>query len=257
MRTIVGVLVLALAGAGCADAVGPAVLDDVALIRQSEAGDAYPAALGQGTLVVEEGCLAMAGSTGAPSFVLWPPSFALQRGDQGIEVIDDSGNLVAGVGEPVQLGGGWMYLKPAQELTHGGVPARCQVPRERYFITSPDITWELDGVTLLRHRSEHLSAGRQVAEGLLGERNGCVALLDDEGNGPYLVWPRFYLLTGGPNTFQLVDVGDHVVATWKEHLRLAGGPAAIEDPRSLPGGIPGSCQEDGAAYWFVGEIDPD
>jgi len=256
MRTILGVLVLAMGAAGCANAVGAAVLGDATLIRYVDEGGPSMAALGRGTLVVEEGCLAMAGASGPPSFVLWPSSFALHEGERGIEVVDGSGNLVAGVGEPVQLGGGWMHLKPAQELTDGGVPAPCQVPGERYFIASPGIAWELDAVTLLRHRSEHLSAGIQVAEGRLGERNGCVALLDGDGQGPYLVWPMFYLLTGGPNTFELLDSEDRLIARWGEHPRLAGSPGAIDDPRSIPGGIPRSCQEDGAEYWFVGEIAP-
>ena len=190
----------------------------------------------------------------APGFVLWPPTFDLQRGSSGIEVVDGQGNLVAGVGEPVQLGGGWMHLSSALSLTDGRVPEACRVDGERYFIASPGIGWELDGVTLLRGRTGSLSGDQALAEGRLGERNGCVALLDEAGDGPYLVWPRLYLLTDGPTGF-LVRNGedDRIFAAAGETLHIGGSIGSVEDPRALPGGIPDACQDRGAEYWFVGE----
>ena len=124
---------------------------------------------------------------------------------------------------------------------------------ERYFIASPGIEWELDGVTLLRHRGDTLSGDQALAEGVLGERNGCVALLDGEGGGPYLVWPRRYILTGGPSMFWVHDETDDVIAEWGDRLNIGGGVGPL-DPRSLPGGIPEACQEPGEAYWYVGEV---
>jgi hypothetical protein len=255
-RLLIGSLVL-VAAIACSGAAGPAVIDGTALIRQEEEGEAYPAALGQGTLVVEQGCLAMAGSVGPPSFVLWPPSFALRRGERGIEVVDGDGNLVAGVGEPVQLGGGWMDLSPAQDITGDGIPARCRVNGdERYFIAGPGIAWELDGIVLLRHRGAFRSAGLDRIEGKLGDRNGCVALFDDEGIGRYLLWPRLYTLTGGPSGFQIYDAGSSVVTQRGAHLTIGGSPVDIQDPRSFPGGIPDRCWEEDATYWVVGELSP-
>jgi hypothetical protein len=256
VRRLSVLLVLAL-GAGCADPAGPAVLDGATMITYVDDSGASMAALGRGTLVVESGCVAMANDWGPPTFVLWPSTFGLQRGEHGIEVIDGSGNLVAGVGEPVELGGGYVHLRHAESFPDARVPEDCRVRGERYFVASGGAGVELDGVTLLRGRSDRPSTGAQVVEGRLGERNGCVSILDDDGNGPYLVSPMFHHLTGGPNEFHLVDADGEVLATLGTTVRLVGEPRSVEDPRSLPGGIPGSCREDGAAYWFVGEIDPD
>ncbi|MGH2672534.1 MAG: hypothetical protein ACRDHC_06130 [Actinomycetota bacterium] len=254
MRACLVALILTSVVVGCAETASQnGTIDDVILIRASELGNAYPAALGQGKLVVEEGCLAMVDGSQPPSFVLWPPNFELQRGRAGIEVVDGDGDLVAGVGEAVQLGGGWMHLSPALDLTEGRVPKACRVSGERYFIASPAVGWELDGVTLLRSRSESLSGDEALAEGTLGERNGCVALLDDDGEGPYLVWPRLYTLVGGPTEFQVQDGNGRGVADFGSHLRIGGSGGIVEDPRSLPGGIPGACQGSDAEYWFVGE----
>lgn len=241
---------------GCAETTASqnGALDDVILIRASELGNAYPAALGQGTLVVEHGCVAMQGGSSPPSFVLWPPNYELQRGRMVMEVVDGEGNLVAGIGEAVQLGGGWMDLEPAKDITDGRIPEACRVEAtERYFIASPGAGWELDGVTLLRSRSESLNGDQALAEGTLGERNGCVALLDDEGNGPYLVWPRLYILLGGPTEFQVQDGDGRRVADFGSRLRIGGSVSVVEDPQSLPGGIPAPCQSSEAEYWFVGE----
>jgi len=254
MRAWLAAITLLWTGVGCAETASQnGVLGDVVLIRASELGDAYPAALGQGTLVVQDGCLAMTSGSGPPSYVLWPPNYELQRGRAGIEVVDGDGNLVAGVGEAVQLGGGWMYLEHAQDITDGRVPEACRDGGERYFIASPEAGWELDGVTLLRSRSELLNGDEALAQGTLGERNGCVALLDDAGDGPYLVWPRLYVLVGGPTEFQVQDGDGQRIADFGTHLRIGGSAAVVEDPRSLPGGIPSSCQGSDAEYWFVGE----
>jgi hypothetical protein len=255
MRVWVVAALLTSSFAACAETASEnGSLADVVLIRTSELGDAYPAALGQGTLVVENGCLAMRHGSSPPSFVLWPPNYELQRGQKGIEVVDGEGNLVAGIGEAVQLGGGWMDLEPAQDITDGRIPEACRVnATERYFIASPGAGWELDGVTLLRSRSELLNGDQALAEGTLGERNGCVALLDEDGEGPYLVWPRLYILVGGPNEFQIQDGDAQRVADSGSRLRIGGSVGIVEDPRSLPGGIPGACQGSDAEYWFVGE----
>jgi hypothetical protein len=254
MRAGLVAVILTLGVVGCAATASQnGLIGDVILIRASELGDAYPAALGQGALVVENGCLAMQDGSSPPSFVLWPPNFELQHGRAGIEVVDGDGDLVAGVGEAVQLGGGRMHLRPAQDLTNGRVPEACRVSGERYFIASPVVEWELDGVTLLRSRSEFLSGDQALAEGTLGERNGCVALLDDDGDGPYLVWPRLYILVGGPTEFQVQDGDGRTVSAFGARLRIGGSVGIVEDPRSLPGGIPGACRGSDAEYWFVGE----
>lgn len=256
MATRIAAVVLTVGLVGCADTTASqnGALDDVILIRASELGDAYPAAIGMGTLVVEHGCVAMRQGSSPPSFVLWPPNYELQRGEKTIEVVDGEGNLVAGIGEAVQLGGGFMDLAPAQDVTDGRIPEACREhATERYFIASPGAGWELDGVTLLRSRSELLNGDEALAEGTLGERNGCVALLDDEGNGPYLVWPRLYILVGGPAEFQVQDGDGLRVADFGSYLRIGGSVGIVEDPQSLPGGIPASCQNSDAEYWFVGE----
>jgi hypothetical protein len=94
-------------------------------------------ALGGGRLVVHDGCLAVAGRSPRPIYVLWPDGYSLvYRLDEGPVLIDPVGHQVARLGDEVQLGGGFVELEHAETATIGGVPAACRTGGEGYFITS-------------------------------------------------------------------------------------------------------------------------
>ena len=100
--------------AACADPgshVPSAVPGATLLTHRGSENGAYPAALGQGRLVIRDGCVAMrSGGGGATSFILWAPGFGLRERDGRTEVIDPEGNLVAAIGDPITLGGGYFDL---------------------------------------------------------------------------------------------------------------------------------------------------
>lgn len=93
-------------------------------------------ALGGGRLVVHNGCLAVAGRSPRPIYVLWPDGYSLvYRLDERPVLIDAVGREVAGLGDTVQLGGGGVELENAESATIGGIPDACKTGGG-YFLTS-------------------------------------------------------------------------------------------------------------------------
>jgi hypothetical protein len=94
-------------------------------------------ALGGGRLVVHDGCLAVAGRSPRPIYVLWPDGYSLvYRLDEVPVLIDPVGRRVARLGDEVQLGGGFVELEQAATATIGGIPDACRTAGEGYFLTS-------------------------------------------------------------------------------------------------------------------------
>jgi hypothetical protein len=94
-------------------------------------------ALGGGRLVVHNGCLAVAGRSPRPIYVLWPDGYSLvYRQEEEPVLIDTVGREVARLGDEVTLGGGFVELQHADPATIGGIPAACKTGGEGYFITS-------------------------------------------------------------------------------------------------------------------------
>ncbi|MEP6476761.1 MAG: hypothetical protein ABJC60_05775 [Actinomycetota bacterium] len=92
------------------------------------------AALGEGTLTVIDGCLALAGSPSAPSFVIWPVGSGLTQRDGQTWVTAPNGDVAVQVGTSVRLGGGFIGLSQAESLVDGAIPESCKVKGERYFL---------------------------------------------------------------------------------------------------------------------------
>jgi hypothetical protein len=69
--------------------------------------NSYMTALLEGTLILDEnGCLSVKDQTGDAHLILWRSDFELQVGSEGIEVLNDEGQVAARVGEEVRAGGG-------------------------------------------------------------------------------------------------------------------------------------------------------
>lgn len=93
-------------------------------------------ALGGGRLVVHDGCLAVAGRSPRPIYVLWPDGYSLvYRQDEKPVLIDPVGRQVARLGDEVTLGGGGVELEHAETATIGGIPDACKTGGG-YFLTS-------------------------------------------------------------------------------------------------------------------------
>jgi hypothetical protein len=130
--------------APCADSGphAPTAIDGVTLLTHMGSEDgAYPSALGEGQLVIRDGCVGMRPEAGGSAvFILWAPGFGLRQGDGRTEVLDPDGDLVAAIGDPITLGGGLMGLSTAEHLVDGSIPASCRDHGvEPYFLASPDV----------------------------------------------------------------------------------------------------------------------
>ena len=257
MLLLVALMTLPACGLGGSGEAAPTTVDGVTLLRHGGSDDdAYPAALGSGTLVVRDGCVAMKGERGPGVFVLWPPGYDLRTRDARTEVLDTDGDLVGAPGDPITLGGGFGGLSWADELTGGAIPGACRDEGvEQYFLAAPD-AWpfaEADGITLLRHGGDRLSGDEALLEGTLSVVAGCVAI---EG-GPWLLWPIDYGLSQDQQPpLEIEDGQQRVVASMGEHVRLGGGiDDSMPDPAGLPGGIPDDCRSEGEHYWYVGDVE--
>ncbi|HUF59762.1 MAG TPA: hypothetical protein VMR89_09810 [Actinomycetota bacterium] len=93
-------------------------------------------ALGGGRLVIHDGCLAVAGRSPRPIYVLWPDGYSLvYRQQEEPVLIDPVGREVARLGDEVSLGGGYVPRAYADEATIGGLPDACRTGGEGYFMT--------------------------------------------------------------------------------------------------------------------------
>ena len=94
-------------------------------------------ALGGGRLMIHDGCLAVAGRSPRPIYVLWPDGYSLvYRQHEEPVLIDPVGREVARLGETIMLGGGYVPLENAGPITIGGIPPTCRAGGEGYFLTS-------------------------------------------------------------------------------------------------------------------------
>ena len=55
-------------------------------------------------LVLDEGCLRMGSGDG--HLIIWPPGFSLTTEDDGVQILNETGLIVARVGEKVRMSGG-------------------------------------------------------------------------------------------------------------------------------------------------------
>jgi len=68
-------------------------------------GDAYPSGLMDGVLEVRSGCVLVAAHEDR-WLLLWPEGYTAQLVDGQLEVLDESGEVVAREGERLRVGGG-------------------------------------------------------------------------------------------------------------------------------------------------------
>ncbi|MGZ8596091.1 MAG: hypothetical protein ACXWYJ_10570 [Actinomycetota bacterium] len=251
-------LVIALPLPACADPApdAPTTVGRATLLTHEATGDgAYMSALGGGRLVVRDGCVAMRAEGGGPAtFILWDAGYGLREREGVVEVVDPDGDLVAAIGSPIMLGGGFVDLEVADDQVEAPIPEACRDDGlEPYFLAAPD-AWpfaEADGITLLRNTGTELSGDEALIEGTLSIVGGCIAL---DVDGPWLVWPVDYGLSAN-EPLEVWDGRQRRVAEIGDRVKLGGGIGTMPDPTSMPGGIPDGCRGDGESYWYVGEIE--
>jgi hypothetical protein len=96
---------------------------------------AYPEALIEGTLIIDNDCLRVQAREGDTSYlIIWPPHVVLNITNDTIQVTDQESRAVAQVGEAVQLGGGEIFPEaPMVQELREPLPATCSGP---YWIAS-------------------------------------------------------------------------------------------------------------------------
>ena len=89
---------------------------------------AFMMALLEGTLVVQDGCLRVTGTSGASHLVIWQPDYFVNNRAGVPEVLNRDGAVVARVGEPVRMGGGEVPLASFEHDLREPLPAGCAGP---------------------------------------------------------------------------------------------------------------------------------
>jgi hypothetical protein len=78
-------------------------------------------------LVLDEGCLRMGSADG--DLIIWPPGFSLTTEDNGVQILNKAGEIVARVGEKVRMGGGQIsYPSQLGEYVLRHLPPSCPGP---------------------------------------------------------------------------------------------------------------------------------
>ena len=86
--------------------------------------------------MIHNGCLAVAGRSPRPTYVLWPDGYSMvYRRQETPVLIDAVGREVARLGDEVTLGGGYVPPDNAEQAAIGGVPDTCRASGEGYFLT--------------------------------------------------------------------------------------------------------------------------
>lgn len=106
-------------------------------------GDAYPSALMEGVLEERAGCLFVTADQDH-WLLLWPEGYTARAAEGQLDVLDESGEVVGRVGEPLRVGGGETNPievggaaeaeRSVSELTGLDIPERCG---DLYWIVSP------------------------------------------------------------------------------------------------------------------------
>jgi hypothetical protein len=96
-----------------------------------------------------------------------------------------------------------------------------------------------------------------VLEGILVERDGCLAIETREGQRFLALWPDGYRVAVGSGTINVLRVVGRSVATVGRPITASGGEYGRDQEalvRSLIGrAIPDACRRD--RYWLVGEVE--
>ncbi len=86
-----------------------------------------------GTLVLVNNCIRINSDQAKESYLLiWPPGFDISVKDSMVEILDSEGQVVAHIGDMVQIGGGEIpLLSMLDKFIQEQIPAQCSA---RYWV---------------------------------------------------------------------------------------------------------------------------
>jgi len=117
-------VVLLLATAACRGLDDPGASAGVFFPRYGSMGPT-PAALLEGRLEINDGCLWLVKAGGARILPIWPGGYGLRAGVNPLEVIDAAGRVVAADGETLRVQGGEVMVADARRLMGREEPSAC------------------------------------------------------------------------------------------------------------------------------------
>jgi hypothetical protein len=91
-----------------------------------------------GDLIIEDNCIRVISDTGRNKYLLiWPPGFSLNTETDPVQILDETGKVVARIGDYVRIGGGEIKLKISLgEYTSSQIPSQCPGP---YWIVGESV----------------------------------------------------------------------------------------------------------------------
>ena len=106
------------------EADAPELLANVYFLRLREVMNASMAALDEGELVLEGGCIRLKSLHGSNDLLIWPQRFKLSVEGGDIRISDDSGVSLS-IGDKISIGGGQVPRDHAQTLVEHPIPKEC------------------------------------------------------------------------------------------------------------------------------------
>lgn len=127
MKRLQGMLYLLMLAVGCAAPDGTmSGRTSVYFLSERENDAPDMAALFEGTLTLEDGCLRLQNGTDEGYAAIWPFGFSFQVEGDEVTVLGREGESVARVGERILVGGGEMPGVTAEEIApYVEQPVRC------------------------------------------------------------------------------------------------------------------------------------
>jgi len=199
-----------------------------------------------GKLILVDGCPRMEGSGGSSVLLFWPYNYSINRNANPAEIRDDTGKVVAHIGDYVEMGGGELPDSTEKKLPNG-----CSGP----IAIVGEGPMVLDAYFPLEAGAGGFSSMTDWLEGTLVVDNGCLRVQTNENKRFLLIWP-LDPYHWDKNTSQVKDIYDRVLAQVGEKIRVQGGEAPYL--QSPPGDItkpmvakplPKECAD--GPYWNV------
>ena len=218
-----------------------------------------------GELVLVDGCLRLDLGEGGrrqgrtiPLLLVWPPGFSLSVKGSSVRVIDETGLIVAHLGDDVRVSSGHpgrsddsrrRLIELEQRVSAdcpGDYLGRYVIVGDEVSAVGPDepTVVPLPGSTLYFQRSR---TPRGVPETelalLIGELvldGDCLRIGGDDGEGPFVVWPPGFTPHIEDGVVHVRNGGGQLIARVGDRLRLGGGVRSAPSGHRCPGDLFGA-----------------
>lgn len=204
-----------------------------------------------GKLILEDGCPRVQGITGDSVLLYWPYNYSIDRNIDPAQIYDDTGQVVAHIGDYVEMGGGL----PPTSTEEDKLPNGCVGP-----------VWIVgQGPRVLDAFFPQLASVGPIStttflEGKLLLINGCLRLQVDENTSFLLIWPFGFSFNKEENPMQVYDGAGRVEAHVSEKIKVKGGELSYLKPPPgeltetvLVQALPKACSS--GPYWIVDHIE--